>query len=391
MDYRASFWLSSEQRRVMGAIEACRTASLGGHREQCDSCGHQRIAYNSCRNRHCPKCQSLERERWLKAREADLLPVEYFHVVFTLPDQIARVALMNKRVVYRILFEATWETLRRIAADPKHLGAEIGVLAILHTWGQTLTHHPHLHCVVPGGGLSKDGSQWISCRRGFFLPVRVLSKLFRRLFLEKLRRVYENGDLRFPGTIEALSDPAAFHALISELRNLPWVVYAKRPFGGPRQVLNYLGRYTHRVAISNNRLVAFDGEKVTFSWKDYRHNNAQKTMTLEANEFIRRFLQHVLPRGFQRIRSFGLLSNRRRAEKLRQCRLALGVPQEAASPSSRQDAATVYEEVTGESLVSCPSCKIGRMRVVEILPTGRWHTFPSRRPSVANAPQLDSS
>lgn len=320
-----------EHRAVMRAIERCRTAALGGHVEACDSCDHLRIAYNSCGNRHCPKCQSLERARWLEARYADLLPVEYFHVVFTVPEQVAAIALQNKRLVYGILFEATAETLQRIAADPKHLGAEIGFVAVLHTWGQNLLHHPHLHCVVPGGGLSPDGARWIACRRGFFLPVRVLSKLFRRLFVEKLRRAHARGEVLLRGTLEPLADEGAFEAQLAQVRKLPWVVYAKRPFGGPDRVLDYLGRYTHRVAISNNRLVGIDEAKVCFRWKDYRNGNRLGVMSLDAPEFIRRFLLHVLPAGFQRIRHFGLLSNRQHATKFARCRSLLG----AGEPRAR--------------------------------------------------------
>jgi hypothetical protein len=265
--------LSRGQRCVMRAIERCRTAALGGHVEQCDACGHQRIAFNSCRNRHCPKCQSLVRAQWLDDRRADLIPVEYFHVVFTLPEEIAAIAYQNKAVVYDILFQATAETLRTIAADPKHLGAEIGFIALLHTWGQNLMHHPHLHCVVPGGGLGSDGERWISCRPGFFLPVRVLSRLFRRLFLARLQRAFDAGELRFFNRLEALSSPAAFARYLARVRQAEWVVYAKPPFGGPQQVLEYLGRYTHRVAIANSRLIDFADDKVSFRWKDYRHES----------------------------------------------------------------------------------------------------------------------
>src|SRR6266571_4566261 len=265
--------LSRGQRRVMSAIEFCRTAALGGHLEECDSCGHQRPAYNSCRNRHCPKCQSLARAQWLEDRQAELLPVPYFHVVFTVPEEIAAIAYQNKEVVYGILFHATAETLRTIAADPKHLGAEIGFIAILHTWGQNLLHHPHLHCVVPGGGLSVDGQRWISCRPGFFLPVRVLSRLFRRLFLQQLRQAFDRGELQFFHSLEALQDPHEFHSYLAPVEQKEWVVYAKPPFAGPRQVLDYVGRYTHRVAISNNRLLDIEHNLVRFQWKDYRDND----------------------------------------------------------------------------------------------------------------------
>ena len=358
--------LNHEQRRVMGAIESCRTAVLGGHVEECDVCGHQRIAYNSCRNRHCPKCQSLTRAQWLEDRQADLLPVEYFHVVFTLPEEIAAIAYQNKAVVYDLLFHATAETLHTIAADPKHLGAEIGFIAILHTWGQNLLHHPHLHCVVPGGGLSVDGEHWISCRPGFFLPVRVLSRLLRRLFLSQLQAAFDAGHLHFFNSLESLRDPAAFARYLAPLRRAEWVVYAKPPFGGPQHVLEYLGRYTHRVAIANHRLIDFVDGKVSFHWKDYRHDSRQKVMCLEDQEFIRRFLLHVLPSGLQRIRHYGFLANRNRAAKLDRCRQLLG---ETAPVVNRSDAPLDYrdryEQLTGKSLRVCPQCGRGHMVCIE--------------------------
>ncbi len=359
-EFRLTHSLSPEQRRVMRTIERCRTASLGGHVEQCDACGHQRIAYNSCRNRHCPKCQSLAKARWLQARLADLLPVEYFHVVFTLPEQLAAVALQNKRVVYNLLFSAASETLRTIAADPRHLGAEIGFLTVLHTWDQTLRHHPHLHCVVPGGGLSVEGAGWRSCRRGFFLPVNVLARLFRRLFLQGLERAFEKGKLSFHGSCAFLAKPTAFKRLVKSVRAREWWVYAKPPFGGPAQVLAYLGRYTHRVAISNQRLLSLQDGRVTFSWRDNRHGQLRSTMTLSADEFMRRFLLHVLPRGFQRIRQFGLLANRRR-EKLARCRQLLGTTAQTVE-SMGQDYQSLYQTVTGTSLQQCPACRAGTMK-----------------------------
>lgn len=358
--FRFTHTLSPEQRRVMRAIERCRTAALGGHVEQCNACGHQRIAYNSCRNRHCPKCQSLAKARWLQARLDDLLPVEYFHVVFTLPEQFAAVALQNKRVVYNLLFAAAAETLRTIAADPRHLGADIGFLAVLHTWDQTLRHHPHLHCVVPGGGLSVDGQGWRSCRRGFFLPVNVLARLFRRLFLQGLERAYDKGKLSFHGACAFLAPPTAFNRLLKSVRAREWWVYAKPPFGGPAQVLAYLGRYTHRVAISNHRLLSLKHGKVTFSWRDNRHGQLRSTMTLSADEFMRRFLLHVLPRGFQRLRQFGLLANRRRGE-LARCRQLLGATEQTAESLS-QDYQSLYQAVTGTSLQQCPACRTGTMK-----------------------------
>lgn len=367
--FRLTHPLSPEQRRVMRAIEQCRTAALGGHLDQCDTCGHQRISYNSCRNRHCPKCQSLAKARWLEARIADLLPVQYFHVVFTLPEQLAALALQNKRVVYNILFSTAAETLRTIAADPKHLGAEIGFLAVLHTWGQTLRHHPHLHCVVPGGGLAADGGRWLSSRQGFFLPVNVLARLFRRLFLEAMTRAFEHHKLTFHGTIAYLTEPLAFQRLLASLRAREWWVYAKRPFGGPEQVLAYLGRYTHRVAISNHRLLALKDGHVTFTWKDYARDHEQRLMTLTAEEFIRRFLLHVLPRGFQRLRQFGLLANRRRRHKLALCRKLLGSA--ARHTVSHQplprDYQSLYQTVTGQSLKQCPACRAGTMQLTQCL------------------------
>ena len=363
--------LSRGQRRVMSAIELCRTAALGGHLEQCDSCGHQRPAYHSCRNRHCPKCQSLARAKWLEDRQAELLPVEYFHVVFTVPEEIAAIAYQNKEVVYGILFRAAAETLRTIAADPKHLGVEIGFLAILHSWGQNLLFHPHLHCVVPGGGISPDGQRWIACRPRFFLSVRVLSCLFRRLFLEHLRTAFDHGQLQFFAALERLREPRAFAQYLAPLKKADWVVYSKPPFGGPEHVLNYLGRYTHRVAISNNRLLNIDHGKVTFSWKDYRDHDRQKIMTLDADEFIRRFLLHVLPDGFQRIRHYGFLGHRYRQAKLALCRKLLGVVLPVADPASQQDKPgyrELYEKLTGKSLRECPVCHSGHMVAIAVLP-----------------------
>jgi len=334
-DYRQKHGasMSVAQRRVMTAIEVCRTAVLGGHLEQCDHCGHQRNAYNSCANRHCPKCQSLARAKWLEDRHSELLNTQYFHVVFTVPEEISTIAYHNKRQVYGILFRAAAETLRTIAADPKHLGAQIGFFTVLHTWGSNLLHHPHLHCVVSGGGLSADGSQWIYCRNGFFLSVRVLSRLFRRLFLEQLCNAFDAGNLEFFSSLESLQDPSAFRNYLAPLREVEWVIYAKRPFAGPEQVLDYVGRYTHRVAISNNRLLDIAEGKVSFRYKDYRHEAQQKTMTLQAEEFIRRFLLHVLPEGFQRIRYYGFLANRYRQQKLARCRdlLDTSQPEPAAS------------------------------------------------------------
>jgi len=358
--------LSRVQRRVMSAIERCRTAALGGHVEQCDACGHQRISFNSCRDRHCPKCQCLTRAQWLDDRRAELLPVEYFHVVFTLPQEIAAIAYQNKAVVYDMLFRTTAQTLRTLAADPKHLGAEIGFIAILHTWGQNLLHHPHLHCVVPGGGLSADGQRWIGCRPGFFMPVRVLSRLFRRLFLAQLRQAYESAALCFFNELAPLLQPQAFARYLAPVAREEWIVYAKPPFGGPERVLEYLGRYTHRVAISNNRLVEFTGEEVAFRWKDYRHEAKHKVMRLPADEFVRRFLLHVLPSGFQRIRHYGLLANCTRAAKLQRCRELLQVPApEPAQLDGPEGYRDRYQRLTGVSLWDCPHCGRGRMICIE--------------------------
>ena len=359
--------LSRAQLRAMSAIARCRTAALGGHVEQCDACGHQRIAYNSCRDRHCPKCQSLTRAQWLEDRRAELLPVEYFHVVFTVPQQIEAIAFQNKALLYGMLFKAAAQTLQAIAADPKHLGAQIGFIAVLHTWGQNLLHHPHLHCVVPGGGISPDGKRWIACRPGFFLPVRVLSRLFRRLFLGLLRQAFEGKALKFFNAMAPLQDAQAFERFLAPAASAEWVVYAKAPFGGPEQVLEYLGRYTHRVAISNSRLVDFSEGHVAFRWKDYRRENQVKVMRLPAAEFTRRFLLHVLPSGLQRIRHYGLLANRTREAKLERCRKLLGVAPPASEHVEDKDYRDHYLRLTGVSLVDCPACKRGRMVCIETL------------------------
>lgn len=365
--------LSPGQKRVLRAIELCRTAALGGHLERCDQCGHERNAYNSCANRHCPKCQSLARAEWLEKRQSELLQCDYFHVVFTLPEPLAALALQNKRQMYGLLFRATAETLQEIAADPQHLGAQIGFFCILHTWGQTLTHHPHLHCVVPGGGISLDGSRWVACRPGFFLPVRVLSDRFRNLYLRNLEKSYAAGKLQFYGELQPLSDPRSFARYLAPLGDRDWVVYAKTPFGGPERVLDYLGRYTHRVAISNHRLKELKNGQVTFTYKDYQHEQRQKVMTLSADEFLRRFLMHVLPDGFQRIRHYGLLGNRHRAENLTRCRELLAMP-ESVSPPSR-DYRERCKELSGYDLLLCPQCRTGTMVRIGFIPAG--NTLPS--------------
>jgi hypothetical protein len=360
--------LGRTERRILGAIEACRTAALGGHVERCAECSLVRIAYNSCRNRHCPKCQGAARGAWLAERQAELLPVPYFHVVFTLPVPAAEIAFQNKEAVYAILFKAAAETLSTIAADRQHLGAEIGFIAVLHTWGQNLQHHPHVHCLVPGGGLALDGARWVSCRPGFFLPVRVLSRLFRRLFIEKLRAAFDAGRLAFFGALAGLADADAgvFARCLAELRCIEWVVYAKRPFAGPAAVLAYLGHYTHRVAIANSRLVTLAGGRVSFRWRDYRHHNKNKVMTLEADEFIRRFLLHALPDGFHRIRHYGFLSNRRRADKLALCRTLLAVTDADAPLGDSQE----RQRLADHEHDLCPWCG-GRMEPIGSLPRSR--------------------
>ena len=361
--------LSLGQLKVMGAVRSCRTAALGGHIERCGDCGHSKIAYNSCRNRHCPKCQAGTAREWLCARQADLLPVEYFHIVFTLPAPIGSIAYQNKAVVYAILFEAAAETLRTIAGDRKHLGAQIGMTMVLHTWGQTLTHHPHVHCIVPGGGLSPDGASWVSCKPGYFLPERVLSRLFRHLFLTKLKAGHQAGKLRFSGDLERLVEPNAFVSFLAPLRRVEWVVYAKRPFAGPEKVLAYLSRYTHRVAISSHRLVAFDNGHVSFTWKDYAHCAAPKRMTLKAHEFIRRFLLHVLPDGFQRIRHYGFLANGHRRAKVALIRQLLdATAQVIAIKAAKVEPA--HDGTAEPKATLCPCCG-GAMVIVEILPGPR--------------------
>jgi len=359
--------LSLGQLKVMSAIEACRSAALGGHVLRCEACAQLQIAYNSCRNRHCPKCQASAARRWLEARQADLLPVEYYHVVFTLPAPISAIAYYNKAPIYDLLFEVAAETLRTIAADPKHLGAHIGATLVLHSWGSALTHHPHVHGIVPGGGLSPDGQRWVACKPGFFLSVRVLSRLFRRRFLEELTKAHRAGQLQFFAEYAALSDANAFAEWLAPLRAVEWVVYAKRPFAGPAAVLAYLSRYTHRVAISNSRLLAFDEHGVTFRWKDYRAKGSTryKTMTLDPHEFMRRFLLHVLPSGFHRIRHYGLIANAARRELLARARTLLRVVPttiEAQPP----DAPAVNLQPT----FVCPHCGAA-MNVIETFARGQ--------------------
>ena len=361
--------VSPQQRRAFEAIRDCRTAALGGHVEyveQCDTCGHLAVSYNSCRNRHCPKCQAAARAKWLEDRQGELLPVPYFHVVFTLPQQIGALALHNAREIYSILFRAASETLLTIAADPRRLGASVGFLAVLHTWGQNLHLHPHLHCVVPGGGLSPDGKRWVSCRKSsFLLPKQVLSARFRNVFLTYLRKAFEDGKLRFHGEMAALNGPHVFKALCRRAEKIKWVVFAKAPFGGPEQVLKYLARYTHRVAISNSRILSIEDGKVTFLWKDYADGDKTKAMTLAATEFIRRFLLHILPAGFVRIRQYGFLANRARKEKLALCRTLLNAaPVASAAP----------EPQCKPERRRCTVCATGHMVLIQVVRTGRVDT-----------------
>jgi Zn finger protein HypA/HybF involved in hydrogenase expression len=372
--------VSLGQLKVMSAIENCRTAALGGHVARCEKCEHTQISYNSCRNRHCPKCQGAAAKDWLAAREADLLSVPYYHVVFTLPAVIAGIAYQNKAVIYDLLFKASAETLITIAADPRHLGARIGITSVLHSWGSAMTHHPHVHMIVPGGGISLDGERWVACRPGFFLPVRVLSRLFRRLFLERLLAAHQANRLKFFGDRAALADAQAFAAYLAPLRRTEWVVYAKRPFGGPQGVLAYLSRYTHRVAIANSRLIAFDRTGITFRWKDYRADGhvRQKVMTLSTGEFIRRFLIHVLPQGFHRIRHYGLFASGTRADNIARARRLLDVP--AAQPEAED---TNCAEANEPKPLShpCPCCG-GRMIIIETFQRG---ASPRYRPAAPTA------
>jgi hypothetical protein len=353
--------LSGEQRRILRAVVNCRTAALGGHVQTCDTCQFQRIAYNSCRNRHCPKCQASACAQWMEDRAGELLPVEYFHVVFTLPDTFNALALGNKRIVYGVLFDAVSQTLAEVAANPKHLGARIGFIGILHTWGQNLSLHPHIHCVVPGGGLSPDGSKWIGCKPGFFLPVRVLSKVFRGKFIDLLKRARAATRLSSSksGKLLGVENDDDFTRLLNDSVKHDWVVYAKPPFGGPGQVLKYLSRYTHRIAISNHRLVSVDDQNVTFNYKDYAHGNRTRTLTLDGKEFLRRFLLHAVPSGFMRIRHFGLLANRTRSQNLQTCRRLLGVPADTPPDTGSASLATAPTAVADPAC--CPACRRGRM------------------------------
>ena len=360
-------WLTWLHLRVLFAIEHCRTAALGGHLDRCRQCGYEATSFNSCRSRHCPKCQTNARDKWLAARSQELLPVKYVHVVFTIPHELSRLTMQNKKVIYDLLFRASAATLLEIAADPKHLGAKIGFLSVLHTWGQNLQHHPHIHCVIPSGGLSPDHQHWVHPRYSFFLPVKVLSKVFRGKFVAGLKTAFRQGKLRFSGNMQGLGEPKAFHAFLRPLFRQDWVVYSKRPFGGPQHVLHYLARYTHRVAISNHRIVNVAEGEVTFRWKDYAHKGRQRLMTVTAEEFLRRFLLHVLPRGFVRIRFCGFLANRRRGELLPLCRQLLKV---GPLPHS----AAACESASGYSWL-CPHCG-GTMSLIEKLTAQqiRWRS-----------------
>jgi hypothetical protein len=368
---RARNCFDRQRWKVLNAILRCRTAALGGHIDECSRCGHRAISYNSCRNRHCPKCQANARHRWLEARRAELLPTRYVHVVFTLPHELARLALVNKKTIYGLLFRLVAETLMGFARDPRLLGAEIGFFAVLHTWNQKLEHHPHLHCVVPEGGIALDGSRWVRPRYNFFLPVKAMAKAFRGKFLDALREAFAAGQLRFPGQLKNLASPHAFTALLHQSCRHKWVCYAKRPFGGPEHVLQYLGNYTHRIAISNHRLVGVEGGEVSFRWRDSAHHNKKRVMTLPVEEFLHRFFLHVLPLGFVRIRHFGFLTNRNRKQRLQVCQELLQA--DAATPAISSGAGNA--PATAKSFWSCPSCG-GEMVIVERLAPGATYMRP---------------
>lgn len=375
-EYRRSHLMPLHHMRAMHAVEVCRTATLGGHRYEYN-CGHVDISYNSCRNRHCPKCQTLQKEKWIEARCEDLLPIQYFHVVFTIPSELNHLVIMNQRVMYNILFRSVSETLMELCNNPKHLGARTGFIGILHTWGQNLMDHPHIHCVVPGGGLSPDRSRWVSCRKGFFIPVRVMSSLVRGKFLDYLKSGFDSGDLIFPGGIRHLKDPRTFEVFRGKFYRKKWVVYCKPPFDGVEGVLQYLGRYTHRIAISNNRILKVQEGKVSFRWRDYADGEKQKTMTLKADEFIRRFLLHVLPPRYVRIRHFGLLANRSRKDNIALCRKLIGscknVTKEKEKSETWQDQ---LFRICGIDVTTCPVCKKGTILRVELLLPSRCNGPP---------------
>jgi hypothetical protein len=375
--YRAAHELPLYKLKAMSAIESCRTSALGGHVDECDACGYLRISYNSCRNRHCPKCQGLAKERWLKSRKKDLLPVTYFHIVFTIPEGLNRLTLVNQKVIYNILFKSASETLLELGKDPKHLGADIGLIAVLHTWGQNLMDHPHLHCIVTGGGLSKDGKRWLlpkkSAKKDFFIHVNVISALFKKKFLAYFKAAYRAGELKFVGEIFSLGARKEFQNFIDELYNKKWVTYCKKQFGGTEHVLSYLGSYTHRVAISNSRILKLENDKVTFSWRDYRNDNKNKMMSLDTFEFVRRFLLHILPTGFFKIRYYGILSSRNRKTKLKRCKKVLEVPiNQEPDTTETESWEDLLFELTGIDPRICPCCKNGRMICKELLQSGYY-------------------
>lgn len=376
-EYRRTHSLPLSHLRVMRAVEVCRTAAMGGHRDKCDSCGHIEISYNSCRNRHCPKCQTLQKEKWIEARNEDLLPIQYCHVVFTIPSELNPLVIMNQKVLYNLMFRSVSETLMELSGNPKHLGARIGFMGVLHTWGQNLMDHPHIHCVVTGGGLSLEGNRWISCRKRFFIPVRVMSALFKGKLLAHIKSAFASGELIFPGGIGYLREPHVFERLRRQLYNKKWVVYCKPPFDGAEGVLQYLGRYTHRIAISNNRILTAEDSTVSFRWRDYAAGSKQKTMTLKAEEFIRRFLLHVLPDRYVRIRHFGLLANRRRKDNISLCRELLGtctnIVKEKKEPWQEQ-----LLRICGIDVTTCPVCQKGRMFTVDELLPSRCNGPPNR-------------
>jgi hypothetical protein len=370
--YRASHRLSFQQERVLAAVASCRTAALGGHRAQCDQCGAVSISYCSCRNRHCPKCQTLAKQRWLERQCADLLDIDYWHLVFTLPHALNALAQGNPRVIYRLLFGAAAQTLLEFGRNPHWLGGELGITLVLHTWGQRLDQHIHVHCVVTGGALSEDGERWIPANPGFLFPVRALSAVFRGKYLDTLAQAYQNGELHFGGSTKLLAEPAAFGGFLDTLKGHDWVVYAKPPFAGAEQVLAYLGRYTHRVAIANHRLVSFEDGEVRFRWRDYAHGNKTKVMALGAEEFLRRFLLHTLPSGFVKIRHYGLLGNRCRHEKVARCRVLLDQPE--PEPLESESVEDLMLRLTGIDIQRCPACQQGRLQVIAVLAPVR--TYP---------------
>lgn len=384
--YRAKYNLPTQHRKVMSAIEKCRTSALGGHLDKCNTCGYERPSYNSCGNRHCPQCGALAKEAWVQARLDELLLATYFHVVFTIPHQLNYLALINQKVIYDILFRAAAETLLVLGADPKHVGGQIGFIAVLHTWGQTMIDHPHLHCLVPGGGLSPDGRTWLlpkkmTKNKAFFVHVNILSDLFKKKFLAYLKHAYQEGQLKFVGKIESLGEESSFRALINKLYKKGWVVYCKSPFSGPKKVVEYLARYTHRVAISNYRIVKVEGDEVTFKWRDYRDGHKEKLMTLGALEFIRRFMLHVLPKRYYRIRYYGIFSSRNRKTKLVKCQQLLGSPDTKTTEAAESlEWEGVLAEILGYEPKRCPQCKEGYLIREEILAPARWAAAHARAP-----------